>query len=338
VTDNYWPEPGPLREAYWDDPCPEWHGMLSSDLIAYYDEAVGGMIGPWDDTRLKPASYELTLGPNCLINGVIRVLSEADPWLEIPYNSIVFVSMGQWVRLPHYLAARFDLAIEFIYQGILLGTGPQVDPGFQGVLSCPLHNISSDAVHMQLGQPFAKMDFAKTSGLRNAQEGGAFRKTRARRRINDERDLYAAVLAGRLTGRDGKPVRLYKDDKRWREPIFAPGYAGQKLVRSSLKRIEDDVIKSKTEIDDFGDDIRRIRRFGIASAVGIVIAIASLLLGLAQLDRSYTDSRVDRVVEKVDAQPQAVNPQVAQLGREVAQLREQLAEVRGRVEATTPSR
>src|SRR5205823_1683477 len=88
------------------------------------------------------------------------------PWLEIPSNSIVFVSMQQFVRLPHYIAARFDLAIEFIYQGILLGTGPQVDPGFQGYLSCPLHNISNESVYIQLGHPFAKMDFAKTSGLR----------------------------------------------------------------------------------------------------------------------------------------------------------------------------
>jgi hypothetical protein len=142
VVGSFWPEPPQLEEAYWNDPCPEWQGMLSSDLIAFYNEAVGGMIGPWDDELLKPAAYELTLGPNCLVNGEVRVLSDDDPWLEIPYNSIVFVSMGQWVRLPHYIAARFDLAIEFIYQGILLGTGPQVDPGFQGVLSCPLHNIS----------------------------------------------------------------------------------------------------------------------------------------------------------------------------------------------------
>ena len=117
MKDSYWPEPEPLKPAYWADPYPDWQGMLSSDLIAFYNEQVGGMIGPWEDERLKPAAYELTLGPNCLVNGVIQTLSEDAPWLEIPYNSIVFVSMGQWVRLPHYIAARFDLAIEFIYQG-----------------------------------------------------------------------------------------------------------------------------------------------------------------------------------------------------------------------------
>ena len=121
----------PLKEAYWVDPMPDWQGMLSSDLIAYYDEQVGGMIGPWNDDLLKPASYELTLGPTCLVDGKPRTLEEDDPWLEIPYNSIVFVSMAQWLRLPHYLAARFDLAIEFIYQGILLGRDRRLIPAFR---------------------------------------------------------------------------------------------------------------------------------------------------------------------------------------------------------------
>jgi deoxycytidine triphosphate deaminase len=334
MTLNYWPEPEPLKPTYWDDPCPEWQGMLSSDLIAFYDESVGGMIRPWEDERLKPASYELTLGPNCLVNGEIRVLSESDPWLELPYNSIVFVSMGQWVRLPHYIAARFDLAIEFIYQGILLGTGPQVDPGFQGVLSCPLHNISSDAVHMRLGDPFAKIDFSKTSGLSRAQSDDALAE------MNDEKDVYAAFVAGRLPGTGDKAVRLFKDDKRWREPIFAPGYAGQKLVRSSVKRIEDDVVSSKVQIEEFGDDVRRIRRFGTAAAVGVVLAVTSLILAVAQLDRSYTDSQVNKALEQGrttsatnSAAFSAISPRVSRLESELSQLRAQLAALRARVKA-----
>jgi deoxycytidine triphosphate deaminase len=335
MSASYWPDADeqPLRQAYWDDPCPEWQGMLSSDLIAFYNAEVGGMIGPWNEGLLKPASYELTLGPNCLVNGVIRTLSEDDPWLELPYNSIVFVSMGQWVRLPHYLAARFDLAIEYIYQGILLGTGPQVDPGFQGILSCPLHNISSDSVHMRLGDPFAKMDFAKTSGLAKSKRSTDLRK------ISGEDDLYAAYLAGRLPGTGGAPVKLFNHSKRWRDPIFAPGYAGQKLVKSSVKRLEDDVVKSRTQIEEFDDEIRRIRRFGIATFVGVLIAIASLLLALAQLDRSYTDAKVDQSTKRIQTTSSARNaaigalsPRLIRAERDLARLRKQLAELRARLQ------
>src|SRR5438105_1715161 len=129
---EYWRKPDNLvpRAEYWCDPLPDVQAMLSSDLIAYYNSVVAqpGMIDPFNPANLKPAAYELTLGPNYLIEGEERLLTPEEPWLELPPNSVVFVSMQERLVLPHYIVARFDLAIEFIYQGILLGTGPQVDP------------------------------------------------------------------------------------------------------------------------------------------------------------------------------------------------------------------
>jgi deoxycytidine triphosphate deaminase len=326
---------GEITKAFWVDPDPSWQGMLSSDLIAYYNEEVGGMIGPWNDDLLKPASYELTLGPKCVVDGEPRTLTEEDPWLEIPENSIVFVSMAQWLRLPHYLAARFDLAIEFVYQGILLGTGPQVDPGFRGYLSCPLHNISDGSVHMRLGDPFAKMDFAKTSGLWKVADAGTF---------DDEASLYQASKAGTLTGAGSKPVRLFNDKKWWRAPIIARGYAGGKSVKSSVKALEDQLGAAQMKIAEFGDGIRRLRRFGLAAAAGVVLAVASLLLALAQLDRSYTDSKVEgaearlgRATPAEAAAAAATAEKLTTTQRELAELRAQVAELRGRVgELTRP--
>lgn len=321
----------PLTASYWNDPDPKWQGMLSSDLIAYYHEQVGGMIGPWADAQLKPASYELTLGPNCLVNGERVTLTEAKPWLELPHNSIVFVSMGEWIRLPHYIAARFDLAIEFVYQGILLGTGPQVDPGFQGVLSCPLHNISNESVHIKLGHPFAKMDFAKTSGLCCARDDDSLVP------IDTEDGLYAAAIAGSLPGKGDHRVVLFNHDKRWRDPIFAQGYAGQKQVSSSVAGLESDVEQAREEVEAHGDDMRRFRRFAIAGSIAIIVAIGSLLLALAQLDRSYTDSKVDNIARSPEVSGPVVNlnrrldrltVDNAELNRRVNQLKRQLAELR----------
>jgi deoxycytidine triphosphate deaminase len=299
--------------------------MLSSDLIAYYNEKVGGMIGPWDEKLLKPASYELTLGAEYMKDGQSGQLTDDDPWLEIPQNSIVFVSMSQWVRLPHYIAARFDLAIEFIYQGILLGTGPQVDPGFMGYLSCPLHNISSDSVHIRLGKPFAKMDFTKTSGLAAVADVN---------KITSEEDLYAAMIAGNLQGVGNHPVRLFNADKRWRPPIFALGYAGERRVKSSVKELEGRVTEAGDTIDAFGDDIRRMRRFALASAVGVVLAVTSLLLALAQLDRSYTDAKVEDVRAVTTRGPDpATTESLERTRRELNNLRVQVADLRGQLRA-----
>jgi deoxycytidine triphosphate deaminase len=300
---------GKVTRAYWEDPMPDWQGMLSSDLIAYYHQATGGLIEPWDLSRLKPAAYELTLGPNYLLGRDRDSLRPERPWLTIPPNSIVFVSMEQQIRLPHYMVARFDLAIEFIYQGILLGTGPQVDPGFQGVLSCPLHNISNDAVHIRLGHPFAKMDFAKTSGLLCARQA---KKLDA---LNED-DLQARASGQTLPGFGGGPVKLFSTGKRWREPIYAPEYVGNKYVRSSLASLAEAIGESQNEVAEFGGDVRQLRRFGLASAVAVVLAVASLLIGLAQFDRSYTDAKVDAVIARDEVQ----RDRAARLGRRVVQL------------------
>ena len=89
---NWWrkPESLDLQPAYWVDPEPTFQGMLSSDRILAYHYAVGRFIRPLQTKNLKPASYELTLGPTYLLNGKPGLLDAgANKQLEIPPNSIV---------------------------------------------------------------------------------------------------------------------------------------------------------------------------------------------------------------------------------------------------------
>ncbi len=229
--------------------------MLSSDLITFYNDKVGepGMIDPFVPKNVKPAAYELTLGPICVVDGVDRILSGDDPWLEIPPNSIAFVSMQERLMIPHYLVGRFDLAIEFIYKGILLGTGPQVDPGFQGVLSTPLHNIASEPIHIRLGYPFAKIDFTKSENLAAALSNGSLDA------IETEEALYSA--AATLPSHVGAGVTLFKTTNRWREPIYSTAYAGQRRVKTSLADLEGRIIGFRSELSGLDEEISKIRRF-----------------------------------------------------------------------------
>jgi deoxycytidine triphosphate deaminase len=323
---DYWEKPNNLvlTQEYWRDPLSDVQGMLSSDLIAYYNAVVAqpGMIDPFVEDNLKPAAYELTLGPNFLLEGEEGVLTPERPWLELPPNSVVFVSMRERLVLPHYIVARFDLAIEFIYQGILLGTGPQVDPGFQGALSCPLHNISNSSVHLQLGYPFAKIDFAKSMGLAAAGAAGLLDE------IKTEDELYAA--APTLPGEDGKPVKLFNPKNRWRQPIYSTSYAGQKRVKSSLSELQEQIRDFAGDIAAFDEEIRRIRRFGYAGAIAIVLAVVTIVITVAQLDRSYVDAKVDSV-EK--AQPSETTQ--AQLSTAVTRLQTEMIELRREVAELT---
>lgn len=261
---EYWRKPDEkgLRPAYWDDPKPEWQGMLTSEHIRFYHEVVGGMIRPFDDRRLRPASYELSLGARCVVEGEDVLLDERNPWLELPRNSIVFVSFQQVLCLPHYVVGRFDLAIHFIYQGLLLGTGPQVDPGFQGALSCPLHNISNNPIYIRLGETVAKIDFVKTikrspevrEKLAEFEKEDELREWAERKDEEQPYTQYAKFFKG--------------GDTPWREPIY--GYLpGGKRPGSSVAELN--------------ARVERARRQSLFVIVGVLLAAAALVFTVVEL-------------------------------------------------------
>lgn len=252
----------PLDKGHWDDPVPEVTGMLSSQWIRYYATTLG-MIQPFKEANLKPASYELTLGPRYQREGHDGVLTREKQWLVIPKNSVAFVSMGERLMLPHYIAARFNLSIDWIYQGLLLGTGPQVDPGFKGVLSCPLHNISNNPIRIKLGEPFTKIDFIKVSHPR----GDWPRRLKA---TSTEDDLYDQVDKGQKEHQRtgcGDPITLFRKKKCWKEPIFEYP-PGKQKVSSSVAPLE-----------------RTIRRFRLGGLLGLIafVGIAAGLISMGAL-------------------------------------------------------
>ncbi|MGH8613802.1 MAG: dCTP deaminase domain-containing protein, partial [Gammaproteobacteria bacterium] len=79
----------------------------------------------------------------------------------------MYVSTAEKLNLPFYVAARFNLRVKWVYRGILLGTGPQVDPGFRGHLSCPLFNLTNRPIRIKLGDEFATIDFERTTDFCN---------------------------------------------------------------------------------------------------------------------------------------------------------------------------
>jgi len=284
---EHWHEPSQknLTSRYWDDPFPELQGMLTAEYIVRYHEAIGGgppdsddgdsrgMIRPLRAELLKPAGYELTLGPRCLVQGQDRLLSDREPSLIIPKNAIAFVSMEQVLCLPHYLVARFDLTIDLIYRGLLLGAGPQVDPRYQGGLSCPLHNISDDEIEIRLGEPFAKMDFVKTVP----------RDPEIARRLSNitsERDL-AIWLA-----KDAPPTqRLFKRGApTWREPIF--GYLNGRRPRSSLRKLSDEITYAVKAVKT----LRNLSPLGI---LAVAAAIAALVFAALQLTNGLSTVKTE---------------------------------------------
>ena len=71
--------------------------------------------------------------------------------------------MKEKLLLPEYIAARFNLHIRHVHKGILLGTGPLVDPGFFGNLLIPLHNLTNNDYEFVGGEGLIWVEFTKLS-------------------------------------------------------------------------------------------------------------------------------------------------------------------------------
>ena len=119
--------------------------LSSAEIYDYVRDT--GMLHPFFPDDLKSASYEAHLGGRFIMwdemgNRIDKQIKRGDP-CTLPANSIAFVQVEPTFRLPYYIALRFNLRITHVHRGLLLGTGPLVDPGFYGQLLIPLHNLTA---------------------------------------------------------------------------------------------------------------------------------------------------------------------------------------------------
>ncbi|MBZ9906221.1 hypothetical protein LB557_09450 [Mesorhizobium sp. BR115XR7A] len=162
------------RDPYEDIPA----ALLHSGHIASY-AITTGMIEPFDIEDLKkPASLLVALeGPVRYRDDdgkVKRFYLSKDPSkysdghevkdeVTIKPNSLYYLTLKPEFRMPNYIAGRFNLMIRDVYRGFLVGTGPLVDPGFQGRLSIPLHNLTNSEYTIRADEGFVYFEFTKLS-------------------------------------------------------------------------------------------------------------------------------------------------------------------------------
>ena len=159
--------------SFADDPFKDIPPALlnSADIRAYAAHGAPGtrLFEPFHTDRVKSASYEIRFSGASYYQWAANSASRIDKTLGagdelvIPSNGIVFVSPAVEFHLPPYLALRFNLAIRWVHRGLLLGTGPLVDPGFEGRLLIPVHNLTDEDVHIEADKGFMWVEVTKVS-------------------------------------------------------------------------------------------------------------------------------------------------------------------------------
>ena len=179
--------------------------ILLADEIAYFStsDAVPAdrrLIDPFEPQRLRPASYQLTLGDQAHVGGRHYLVTKSNP-LILPPHQVAVVSTREVLRIPRFLVARWSLRVQKIYQGLLWTGGPQVDPGWVGQLFCPIYNLADRKVELSFEEALFTIDFIRTTPVthtyRNMEKADEFKKTwfiPVRRTLaeHDENRLHSA--------------------------------------------------------------------------------------------------------------------------------------------------
>lgn len=156
----------------YDDALNPASGTLSSPHIAYYVDKYD-IIEEYDEKCLGPTTYHMRIGGNVLTwekgKKVEFTLGKVEDKnknirtkLELRPNSLTFITTIEKFNLPKDILARFNLKSKWVHEGLLLGTGPIVDPELKAHLLIPLHNFSSQDVTLHYDDKIISVEFIKT--------------------------------------------------------------------------------------------------------------------------------------------------------------------------------
>lgn len=298
--------------------------LLSAEHIKDYVLATGAVapfyVGGGRHSRLKKAAYEGRIGEYAYVyNKQDRLESlEFDEELTVEANSIVFVECDLDFRLPDYIALRFNLQIRHVHRGLLLGTGPLVDPGYWGKLCIPLHNLTDEDYSIAREDGLIWVEFTKTTT-----------------------DMPSAGELGRPPLEPLETKKGYWDIREFIDRAARPisGIGKRVPIRSSISKVIDRAETAASSADlarqnatDAMNEASRMKRNitlgGILTAVALVIGIATFIVTVY----ISQDSRIDDLQSRfsyvesvsVDRELKDLPPVVGELTKEIGALRERI--------------
>ncbi len=145
-------------------------GVLHKEAIISLLNA-GTLLKNADLNNVQPASYDLQLSDKIWCKGRWITLSKDNPTAIIPPYSYIIVKALEEAKIPKFITGRYDVKVSLFLQGIILSNGPQVDPGYPGVLLCLLFNASDRDVGINRGEHFATIEFFTTSKVTEGYSG-----------------------------------------------------------------------------------------------------------------------------------------------------------------------
>ena len=135
--------------------------MLMSDKDIQEARSSGELrIRNFSQKSLQPASYDMRVGGEAFSSHEKTPIDiKSTGSLAIKPGDFILVRTYESVKLSPKIAGRIGLRSFHARKGLALLAGPQIDPGFEGVLVVGLHNLDANELKLSYREPFCTIEF-----------------------------------------------------------------------------------------------------------------------------------------------------------------------------------
>lgn len=139
--------------------------MLMSDKDIQEARSSGELIiRDFFQESLQPASYDMRVGEGAFSSHEkVRIDVKSSGSLVVKPGVFVLVHTRESIKLSPKIAGRIGLRSFHARKGLALLAGPQIDPGFEGVLVVGLHNLDANELRLSYEEPFCTVEFHRLS-------------------------------------------------------------------------------------------------------------------------------------------------------------------------------
>lgn len=305
-------------EYYSKDPFPEIQAALLNSADIYNYVSTTGMIFPFYPEKLSGASYEVAIGEKVIWwdeqeqKMEEKDLSKPGSSFKLEPNSIAFVMLEPTFRIPDYMALRFNLKIVHVYKGLLLGTGPLVDPGFVGKLSIPLHNLTANTYTFRHGDSLIQMEFTKLS------------TNEAWKNTDSKKPLIKDNLYKRKWNKQNRTIHDYIN----RSLAGSNEVMVRSAIPNNLKKVKDIAEKAQGDITEAKKELdQRVRNMQLITILSLLPVLTFACTTIYQLG-SVNSVKKEQIYE-LQTQYKELDQQYNQLQTDYEELLLRMEELEG---------
>ncbi len=118
------------------------------------------ILDPPDFERIEPASYDARVGNWAFASSSKeRINLKEKGLLIIEPGEFAVLESRERIELDNKTAAQLGLRSEYARRGLLMLSGPQIDPGFIGILVVRVVNLAPKPVALPYEAPFLTLQF-----------------------------------------------------------------------------------------------------------------------------------------------------------------------------------